>query len=56
MGVKPVETCIAALKADEIPKALGKWQGVVDEVVLRAITGDDTIEENLTLVRAAKPA
>ena len=56
MGVKPVETCIAALKADEIPKALGKWQGVVDEVVLRAITGDDTVEENLALVRAAKPS
>jgi alkanesulfonate monooxygenase SsuD/methylene tetrahydromethanopterin reductase-like flavin-dependent oxidoreductase (luciferase family) len=56
MGVKPVETCIAAQKAGEIPAALGKWQGVVDEVVLRAITGDDTIEENLALVRAAKPA
>ena len=56
MGVKPVDTCIGAQKADEIPKALAKWQGVVDEVVLRAITGDDTVEENLALIRAAKPA
>jgi alkanesulfonate monooxygenase SsuD/methylene tetrahydromethanopterin reductase-like flavin-dependent oxidoreductase (luciferase family) len=56
MGVRPVETCIAAQKAEEIGKALAKWQGAVDEVVLRAITGDDTIEENLALVRAAKPA
>ena len=56
MGVKPVDTCIAAQKAGEIPAALGKWQGVVDEVVLRAITGNDTIEENLALLRAAKPA
>ena len=55
MGVKPVETCIGAQKADEIPKALGKWHGAVDEVVLRAITGDDTIEENLALLRGAKP-
>jgi alkanesulfonate monooxygenase SsuD/methylene tetrahydromethanopterin reductase-like flavin-dependent oxidoreductase (luciferase family) len=55
MGVKPVETCIAAQKADEVPKALAQWQGVVDEAVLRAITGDDTIEENLALIRAAKP-
>src|SRR6266481_1319799 len=55
MGVKPVETCIAAQKAEEVPKALAKWQGAVDEVVLRAITGDDTIEENLALDRAAKP-
>ena len=56
MGVKPVETCIAAQKAGDVPPALAKWQGAVDEVVLRAITGDDTIEENLALVRAAKPA
>lgn len=56
MGVKPVDTCIGAQKAGEIPTALGKWQGVVDEVVLRAITGDDTIEENLALLRAARPA
>ena len=56
MGVKPVETCIAAQKASEVTAALGKWQGVVDEVVLRAITGDDTLEENLALLRAAEPA
>jgi len=56
MGVKPVDTCIGAQKAGEIPAALGKWQGVVDEVVLRAITGDDTAEENLALLRAAKPS
>ena len=56
MGVKPVETCIAAQKPEEIAKALAKWQGAVDEVVLRAITGDDTMEENLALIRAAKPS
>jgi alkanesulfonate monooxygenase SsuD/methylene tetrahydromethanopterin reductase-like flavin-dependent oxidoreductase (luciferase family) len=55
MGVKPVETCIAAQKAEEIPPALAKWQGAVDEVVLRAITGDDSIDEHLALIRAAKP-
>jgi alkanesulfonate monooxygenase SsuD/methylene tetrahydromethanopterin reductase-like flavin-dependent oxidoreductase (luciferase family) len=55
MGVKPVDTCIAAQKAEEIAKALAKWQGAVDEVLLRAITGNDTIEENLALIRAAKP-
>ena len=55
MGVKPVDTCIGAQKADEVPKALAKWQDAVDEVVLRAITGEDTVEENLALIRAAKP-
>jgi hypothetical protein len=28
----------------------------VDEIVLRAITGKDTVEENLALLRAARPA
>ncbi len=56
MGVKPVETAIAAQSPAAIPPALGKWQGVVDEIVLRAITGRDTVEENVALLRAAKPA
>lgn len=55
MGVKPVETAIAAQSPDAIPSALGKWQGVVDEVVLRAITGRDTVEENVALLRACRP-
>ena len=55
MGVKPIETAIAADRPDAILPALGRWQGVVDEVVLRAITGKDTVEENMALLRAAKP-
>ena len=55
MGVKPVETCIGAQQAEEIPPALAKWDGVVDEVVLRAITAEDTVEENTALLRAARP-
>jgi hypothetical protein len=38
---------------DAIPRALEAWKGAVDEVVLRAITAKDTVEENLALVRAA---
>ena len=53
MGVKPVETAIAAQSPDAIPRALSAWREVVDEVVLRAITGKDTAEENLALLRAA---
>ena len=55
MGVKPVETCIAAQQADEVPRALAKWDGAVDEVVLRAITAEDTVAENTALLRAARP-
>ena len=56
MGVKPVETAVAAQSAGAMAPALGAWQGVVDEIVLRAITGEDTVEENVALLRAAKPA
>ena len=55
MGVKPVETGIAAQSPDAIEPALRKWHGVVDEVVVRAITAGDTVDETLTLLRAAKP-
>ena len=53
MGVKPVDTAIAATSADGIKRALAAWEGAVDEVVLRAITAKDTVEDHLTLVRAA---
>jgi alkanesulfonate monooxygenase SsuD/methylene tetrahydromethanopterin reductase-like flavin-dependent oxidoreductase (luciferase family) len=56
MGAKPVETAIAVERADEIATALRAWAGVVDEVVLRAITARDTVDENLALVEAARPA
>ena len=55
MGVKPVETAIGAPDPGSVPAALARWRGAVDEVVLRAITAVDTVEENLVLLRAAKP-
>ena len=56
MGVKPVDTAIAGQTPADIRAGLTKWKGAVDEIVLRAITGQDTVDETLTLVRAAKPA
>ena len=55
MAVKPIETAIAAASADAVPAAVKAWQGAVDEVVFRAITAKDTVEETLALVRAAAP-
>jgi len=55
MGVKPETTAIAAHTPEDIAVALAKWQGAVDEVVLRAITVADTVDETLALVRAARP-
>jgi len=56
MGVKPVETAIAAASPDAVAPALARWRGALDEIVLRAITAKDTVEENLELLRAAKPS
>ena len=56
MGVKPVDTAIAAPDARHPCRPRSRrWRGAVDEVVLRAITAKDTVEENLVLLRAAKP-
>ncbi|MGH7309699.1 MAG: LLM class flavin-dependent oxidoreductase, partial [Candidatus Rokuibacteriota bacterium] len=54
MGVKPVDTAIAVERPEALGPALGVWRGVVDEVVVRAITATDSVEENLALLRAAR--
>jgi alkanesulfonate monooxygenase SsuD/methylene tetrahydromethanopterin reductase-like flavin-dependent oxidoreductase (luciferase family) len=56
MGVEPVRTAVAAATPEAISRALEAWRGVVDEVVLRAITAKDTVEENVALLRAARSA
>jgi alkanesulfonate monooxygenase SsuD/methylene tetrahydromethanopterin reductase-like flavin-dependent oxidoreductase (luciferase family) len=56
MGVAPVETAIAAEAPGAIRAALARWDGVIDEVVLRAVTAKDDLDDHLALVRAAKPA
>jgi alkanesulfonate monooxygenase SsuD/methylene tetrahydromethanopterin reductase-like flavin-dependent oxidoreductase (luciferase family) len=55
MGVKPIETTIAATTPAEVRGAIAKWNGAVDALILRAIVARDTVEDNLALVRAAKP-
>src|SRR3990167_1470227 len=56
MGVKPLETAIAAPGPEAIAPALARWQGAADEVVLRAVTAEDTVAETVALARAARPA
>jgi alkanesulfonate monooxygenase SsuD/methylene tetrahydromethanopterin reductase-like flavin-dependent oxidoreductase (luciferase family) len=56
MGVKPVDTAVSGQTPADIRAGLARWVGAVDEIVLRAITGNDTAEETLALVRAARPA
>ena len=56
MGVKAETTAIAVAKPDDVRAAIAKWHGVVDEVVFRAIVAEDTVDQNVALVRAARPA
>jgi alkanesulfonate monooxygenase SsuD/methylene tetrahydromethanopterin reductase-like flavin-dependent oxidoreductase (luciferase family) len=53
MGVKPVDTAIAAASPEGIKTALASWRGAVDEIVLRAIVAKDTVADHLALIHAA---
>jgi alkanesulfonate monooxygenase SsuD/methylene tetrahydromethanopterin reductase-like flavin-dependent oxidoreductase (luciferase family) len=55
MGVAPDRTCIAADTAEAIQARLVSWNGVVDEVVIRGITANDTLAEIQALIAAAAP-
>src|SRR2546428_695528 len=55
MGVKPEATAIVADTPAQVARALARWDGVIDEVILRALPADDGVESTLALVRAAKP-
>lgn len=55
MGAAPIDTAISARTPEDIPRALEQWEGAVDEIVLRAITSEETIKEYAALLRAAKP-
>jgi alkanesulfonate monooxygenase SsuD/methylene tetrahydromethanopterin reductase-like flavin-dependent oxidoreductase (luciferase family) len=56
MGVKPADTAVSVATAAEVAPALARWEGALDEVVVRAITATDSLDEHLELVRAAKPS
>ena len=55
MGVKPEATAIVTDTPAEVARALTRWDGVVDEVVLRALPTDEGVDSTLALVRAATP-
>ncbi|HUZ03326.1 MAG TPA: LLM class flavin-dependent oxidoreductase [Thermomicrobiaceae bacterium] len=55
MGVSPIDTAITAGTPERLRSELAAWDGVLDEVVVRAITPRDTLDETLALLRAAAP-
>ncbi len=56
MGSTPVEASIAADTPGALQTALAAWDGVLDQVIVRAVTANDTPEEFLALARAAAPS
>jgi alkanesulfonate monooxygenase SsuD/methylene tetrahydromethanopterin reductase-like flavin-dependent oxidoreductase (luciferase family) len=56
MGVRAIDTAVAGDTPEEIQAGLAQWDGVLDEVVVRGITANDTEPQVLELIRAAAPS
>lgn len=55
MGRGPLETSVRGADAASLHAQLAAWDGAVDEVVVRALTASDTVEQTLALLRAVAP-
>lgn len=54
MGVTAADTTISGIESD-IQRRLGQFDGLLDEVVVRAIAAEETADAYLALVKAAAP-
>ena len=52
LGVAAIDTTVAGESPAEIYEGLDRYSGILDEIVVRAITSDDTAEEYLRLIDA----
>ncbi|MBV9279789.1 MAG: LLM class flavin-dependent oxidoreductase [Chloroflexi bacterium] len=55
MGVSAAATAVTGAAPEDVRRGLAAWDGVVDEVVVRAITASDTVEDVMPLLEAAAP-
>jgi alkanesulfonate monooxygenase SsuD/methylene tetrahydromethanopterin reductase-like flavin-dependent oxidoreductase (luciferase family) len=56
MGAPPVATGVAAATAADVPRALARWEGTLDDIVVRALTPEDNLDETLAVLGAARPS
>lgn len=56
MGVAAIETAIVARDAPELQAGLAAWDGVVDELVIRAIAAEDTVDALRPSIAAGSPS
>jgi alkanesulfonate monooxygenase SsuD/methylene tetrahydromethanopterin reductase-like flavin-dependent oxidoreductase (luciferase family) len=54
-GLEPIQTTITAQSPAELRERLAAYEAVLDAVVVRSVTVDDSIEQALELVEAARP-
>lgn len=52
-GVAATETAVRGSTAEELQQGLALWDGVVDEVVVRALPAHDTVGETIRILEAA---
>ena len=55
MGTPAVGTAVTGETREDIQRGLAVWDGVVDEVIVRAVVAHDAVEKVLDLVEAARP-
>lgn len=56
MGTAAMGTAVTGSTPAEVQQGLAAWDGVVDEVVVRAIAAQDTIEDVRRIVEATRPS
>jgi alkanesulfonate monooxygenase SsuD/methylene tetrahydromethanopterin reductase-like flavin-dependent oxidoreductase (luciferase family) len=55
MGVDARDACLLAPDADALQRGLARFQPVLDETIVRAITATDELDDLLALLRACAP-
>ncbi|MGD9997090.1 MAG: LLM class flavin-dependent oxidoreductase [Ilumatobacteraceae bacterium] len=55
MAAEPIDTCVVGADSATLQSGLERFDAVLDETVVRAITPDDTLDELVALARACAP-
>ena len=55
MQVRPVDTAVVGLQPEAIQRGLSEFDGKLDEVILRAIVAEDTLDNYRALLDAGAP-
>jgi alkanesulfonate monooxygenase SsuD/methylene tetrahydromethanopterin reductase-like flavin-dependent oxidoreductase (luciferase family) len=55
MGAPAMDTAVTGSTPQKVQQGLAAWDGLVDEVVVRAVAAQDTVEDVMRILEAAKP-